>query len=75
MVVMPNAAGLNGLPLGLLLVMVCGAELFTGNVALLATAVTAPALFALLATAVRFPPSLALVVLACILIFIVLFYL
>lgn len=33
------AAGFNGLPFGLLLVMVCGAELFTGNVALLATAV------------------------------------
>ncbi|KAA6417185.1 MAG: formate transporter [Trebouxia sp. A1-2] len=31
--------GLNGLPFGLLLVLVCGAELFTGNVALLSTAV------------------------------------
>ncbi len=33
-------AGLVGLPFGLLLVLVCGAELFTGNVALLATAVS-----------------------------------
>ncbi|DBA77135.1 hypothetical protein WJX77_002973 [Trebouxia sp. C0004] len=31
--------GFNGLPFGLLLVLVCGAELFTGNVALLSTAV------------------------------------
>lgn len=30
--------GLVGLPFGLLLVMVCGAELFTGNIALVATA-------------------------------------
>lgn len=33
-------AGLVGLPFGLLLVMVCGAELFTGNIALVATAVS-----------------------------------
>ncbi len=32
-------AGFVGLPFGLLLVLVCGAELFTGNVCLLSTAV------------------------------------
>ena len=35
--------GAFGLPFGLFLVLLCGAELFTGNTALLTAAVSAPA--------------------------------
>ena len=43
-----NCAGLVGLPFGLLLVLVCGAELFSGNTALVGAAVSEQCLLPLL---------------------------